>query len=192
MSVHSCVSLFVCIRRVRKLSAHPERTWWQPCQRSVRPYLLCPAHAVRTCLWCHLWMKFRKPFSSVWGAQQLVVFWLADLAHFAASVCPFPAIWGDSLTLWCPPHGWENTAHPNPVAPPHTDEWDDCPLLSIIIRHNNTLLPSGRSDRSLYAKMTDHMFRSLGCHSDEQLITPVSGNILVEKPSNTNIHWTGK
>lgn len=92
-----------------------------------RPYILCDAHAVRTCLWYHLWVKFRALSGSVWGAEQLVVFWLADTAHFAASV---PSARSPShlkegpLTPRRPPHCWGNSAHTDRTTPPHAEEWD--------------------------------------------------------------------
>ena len=92
-----------------------------------RPYILCDAHAVRTCLWYHLWVKFRALSGSVWGAEQLVVFWLADTAHFAASV---PSARSPShlkegpLTPRRPPHCWGNSAHTDRTTPPRAEEWD--------------------------------------------------------------------
>lgn len=105
-------------------SVRPESTWWQPCRHDVRPYILCDAHAVRTCLWYHLWVNFRALFSSVRGVEQLVVLWLADMVHFTASVCPFPAIWGALLTLLTPTARLKkHCTHPEHSTLPHTEEW---------------------------------------------------------------------
>lgn len=123
----SYMSLFVCIKKTpQTISAHPHAKKVlddSPVFTMCRPHILWNAHAVSTRLWYHLCMKFRALFSSVWGVEQLVVFWLADMVHFTASVCPFPAIWGATLTSQHPPHCWENTAHTH--TPPHTEEWDD-------------------------------------------------------------------
>lgn len=100
------MSLFVWIKRLHKqyLLIPMPRKYLTIALSSqcADPYILCNAHAVSTRLWYHLRMKFRALFGSVWGAEQLVVFWLADMVHFYASVCPFPAIWGGCADLATP------------------------------------------------------------------------------------------
>lgn len=129
MSVCSYMSLFVCIRRVHKQYL---------LVRTPRKYLmtalstqLATLYSVRCSCCSH--MPLTPSVSEVQGPLQLC---LRSGAVGGPLTCRHGAFhcqclpvsqpsWGASLTLWRPPHGWENTAHPDHVTPPHTEGWDD-------------------------------------------------------------------
>ncbi len=87
ISMCSDMSLFVCITRVHKqylLVRMPRKwpTWWWPCQHKV-PTFYTDAHAVHTCLWCHLCEQFRALLSSV---EEWSSWWSSDSQTWCISL----------------------------------------------------------------------------------------------------------